>query len=72
MPHRLARSWECQLPSNHDNEVKQPRGDREGPKVISGWLAQLVARNNNPNRALEQFQKLNPTSLQKGNKSATS
>ena len=39
-------------------------GYQGAPTVMLDWLVQLVARRNNPNRALKQFQKLNPPAFE--------
>jgi len=38
-----------------DDEMKQYEKDNETSNAMPGWLAQLVAKRNNPHRALGQF-----------------
>ena len=46
--------------SPYESSEAHARGTRGVPEAMLDWLAQLVTKSSNPQRTLEQFQKLNP------------
>ena len=51
-------------PSVHENIGDQNRRAPKAPNVMVDWLAQLVTKGSNPQKALEQFQKLNQPAIE--------
>ena len=53
--------WSIHPTRNSEDPGTQMEANQGSPENMPGWLAQLVVGdNNNPHRALEQFQKMKP------------